>query len=499
MGFVPTRSPRKGPWLALGACLIGGVAPGQAQHLNEERAAASDGRHAVTRSSRVHVWLTTADRRELLAHEPDLSFGAQPVVPLAIEVDASRSYQEIVGFGAALTDATVALMTRSLTESARGHLIADLFGPPPGIGLSFVRIPIGASDFSERHYSLDDSRRGEPDPTLAHFSMEPQAHDLFPLLHEIQAINPRLRIVASPWSAPAWMKDSGNLVRGKLRADAYDAFAQYLLRVADAYAAAGLPLYAITVQNEPGFEPKNYPGMPFSAAARAEFIGRHLGPLLARRAHAPLILEWDHNWIAPRSPLRVLGDPAAAQYIAGVAWHCYRGDVKSQSVVHEAHPDKDAYLTECSGGEWQELWDVNLAWFAGTLLIDSTRNWARGVILWNLALNEHGGPHAGGCANCRGVVTIDSGTGAVTRNVEYYALAHASRFVRPGAHRIESNSDIEGLKSVAFRNADDGSMVVIVYNSAVEPRLFSVKSEGHAFRYTLRGQSLATFTWAGKR
>ena len=170
--------------------------------------------------------------------------------------------------------------------------------------------------------------------------------------------------------------------------------------------------------------------------------------------------------------------------------------MKSQSLVHEAYPDKDAYLTECSGGGWEKHWDESLAWFAGTLLIDVTRNWARGVILWNLALDEHGGPHAGGCANCRGVVTIDSGTGAVTRNVEYYALAHASRFVRPGARRIESRSDVEGLKSVAFRNADDGSIVVIVYNSAVEPRLFSVRSDRGALRYTLRGRSLVTFTWA---
>jgi len=492
--LAPKQSLHKAGWLALGACLIGGVAQPQAQHLNGERAAATNGGQAA-----VHVWLTTGDRTELLAREPDLSFGAQPMAPLAIEVDASRSYQEIVGFGAALTDASVALMTRNLSAGARGNLLADLFGQPPGIGLSFVRVPIGATDFSERHYSLDDSPRGEPDPTLAHFSMEPQAHDLFPLLHEIRAINPRLRVVASPWSAPAWMKDSGKLVRGRLRADAYDAFAQYLLRVADAYAAAGLALYAITVQNEPGFEPGNYPGMPFKAAARAEFIGRHLGPLFARRPDAPLILEWDHNWIAPGSPLRVLGDPAAARYIAGVAWHCYKGSVKSQSLVHEAYPDKDAYLTECSGGGWEKHWDESLAWFAGTLLIDVTRNWARGVILWNLALDEHGGPHAGGCANCRGVVTIDSGTGAVTRNVEYYALAHASRFVRPGARRIESSSDVEGLKSVAFRNADDGSIVLIVYNSAVEPRLFSVKSDRGALRYTLRGRSLVTFTWARNR
>jgi glucosylceramidase len=489
--LAPKQSRHRASWFALGAWLLSGMAPAQAERLSEERAVADHGRHAA-----VHVWLTTGDRAELLAQEPDLSFDTEPVAPLALEVDASRSYQEIVGFGAAFTDATVAVMSRNLTGSARQDLIAELFGPPPGIGLSFMRVPIGASDFSERQYSLDDSPHGEPDPGLAHFSIEPQAHDLFPLLREIRAINPQLRLVASPWSAPAWMKDSGKLVRGKLRADAYRAFARYLLRVVDAYAAAGLPLYAITVQNEPNFEPADYPGMPFSPGARAEFIGGHLGPLLAARPNAPLILEWDHNWIAPKSPLRVLEDPVAARYIAGVAWHCYKGDVKAQSLVHDAHPDKDAYFTECAGGGWETRWDRNLAWFAGTLVIDGTRNWARGVILWNLALDEHGGPHTGGCRNCRGVVTIDSGTGEVTRNVEYYALAHASRFVRPGAHRVESSSDIEGLKSAAFRNADDGSMVLIVYNTAAEPRLFSVKSAGRLFRYTLPGRSLVTFTWA---
>lgn len=481
--------PRR-PWLALGACLLGGVAQPQAPHPSEAGGAADE-----VRPTAVHVWLTSGDHTKLLAQEADVSFDAQPLAPITIEVGASHSYQEIIGFGAAFTDASVALMTKSLSESARRDLIADLFGPAPGIGLNFMRIPIGASDFSPQHYSLDDSPGGVGDPTLAHFSMEPQAHDLFPLLHEIRTVNPGLLIMASPWSAPAWMKDSGKLVKGRLRPDAYDAFAQYLLRVSQAYAAAGLPLYAITVQNEPNFEPANYPGMPFSPEARAEFIGRHLGPLLAHLPNAPLILEWDHNWIAPSSPLRVLGDPAAARYIAGVAWHCYKGDVKAQSVVHDAYPAKDAYLTECSGGDWQKHWDENLAWFAGTLIIDGTRNWARGVIFWNLALDEHAGPHRGGCTNCRGVVTIDSGTGAITRNVEYYALAHTSRFVRPGAHRIDSSNEIEGLKSVAFRNADDGSIAMIVLNSAGEARRFSVKSGGRAFPYTLPARSLVTFTW----
>ena len=193
-------------------------------------------------------------------------------------------------------------------------------------------------------------------------------------------------------------------------------------------------IFAITVQNEPHFEPGDYPGMRLDPAQRARFVRQYLGPLNSAR-----ILEWDHNWDEPNSPLAVLADSGARRYVSGVAWHCYAGDVSAQSVVHDAYPDKDAYITECSGGDWAPKFADNLAWMVSKLIIGGTRNWARGVILWNLALDEQHGPHTGGCGNCRGVVTIKS-DGTVERNEEYYALAHISRFVPPGARRIASTS-----------------------------------------------------------
>jgi glucosylceramidase len=446
-------------------------------------------------ASPVQVWVTTADRRRLLARDHDLALVEQPLRPLLIDVDEHKRYQEMVGFGAAVTDASSTVLNKRLKPAQRRALLRELFGPPPGINLSFVRVAIGASDFSSSHYSLDDLPPGETDPALAHFALDANHTLLTPLLRTARSINPQLKIVASPWSAPGWMKDSGNLVGGKLRPEAYGVFADYLLRYVDASEQAGVPIYALTVQNEPGFEPKDYPGMPFDPAARARFIGEYLGPRLAARKHAPLILDWDHNWDKPEAPLHVLADYGAARYIAGVAWHCYYGNVQAQQQVHEAYPDKDAYLTECSGGGWSPHWGEALRQFVGRLMIGSTRAWAKGVILWNLALDEQHGPHAGGCKNCRGVVTIDTASGHVTRNVEYYSLAHLSRFVRPGARRVESSEAGEGLRNVAFRNADDGSLVLLVLNGGSEERAFSVRNAGRSFSYMLPPGAVATFLW----
>ncbi|HZI41701.1 MAG TPA: glycoside hydrolase family 30 beta sandwich domain-containing protein, partial [Gemmatimonadaceae bacterium] len=185
----------------------------------------------------------------------------------------------------------------------------------------------------------------------------------------------------------------------------------------------------------------------------------------------------------------------ARRYVQGVAWHCYAGDVGAQSPVHDAHPEKDTYFTECSGGDWATNFADNLVYNVGTLIIGTTRNWARSVALWNVALDEHDGPHTGGCGNCRGVVTITSTTGMYHRNVEYFALAHASRFVRPGAQRIASTSAVDGLSTVAFRNADDGSKVLIVLNTGSASRRFGVRSAGQSFAYTLPATSVATFNW----
>ena len=443
----------------------------------------------------VRAWVTTADQGRLLAREPDIPLAAQPPLAIRIEVDPERRYQEIVGFGAAVTDSSAWLIENRLNQAQRTALLQELFGRDGGLGLSFTRISIGASDFSLTHYSLDDPPGGKADPDLTFFSIEPNRAYLLPVLKAALAINPQLRIVASPWSPPGWMKTSGSMVGGRLRADSQHVLAKYLVRFVDDYAAEGVPIFALTLQNEPGFEPGDYPGMKLDPKERADIIGRFLGPTLARRPSRPLILDWDHNWDVPASPLAVLADPVASRFVAGVAWHCYGGDVEAQAPVHDAHPDKDAYLTECSGGDWDPKWAQSLSWFTGELIIGSTRGWSRGVVLWNLALDESHGPHAGGCADCRGVVTIDSATGAVTRNVEYYVLGHASRFVRPGAHRIASTTGIKGLESVAFQNADDGSLALIVLNGAPREQQFSVSVSDQSFHYALPAGAIVTFVW----
>jgi len=442
----------------------------------------------------VEVWVTTGDKSRLLAHESGLSFATRATLANRIDVAADERFQSIVGFGAAVTDASAWLIQTRLNETQRAALLKELFGRDGGLGLSFTRISIGASDFSRSHYSLDDTPDGKPDPELSHFSIEPNRAELLPVLRAARAINPQLRIVASPWSPPGWMKTSGSLVHGRLLREAQPWLAAYLVRFSDAFAAEGVPLFALTLQNEPDYDTPDYPGMRLEAPERARIIGQFLGPMLAKRKGAPLILDWDHNWDKPESPLAVLADRQAAQFVDGVAWHCYGGDVSAQTPVHAAHPDKNAYLTECSGGEWDNGWADSLRWFTRELIIGSTRGWSRGIVLWNLALDENHGPHAGGCGNCRGVVTIDSRTGAITRNLEYYVLGHASRFVVPGAHRIGSTTGIQGLATVAFQNPD-GSMALIVLNDAKAQRKFSVRSAGRSFDFTLPAGAVATFAW----
>jgi glucosylceramidase len=290
------------------------------------------------------------------------------------------------------------------------------------------------------------------------------------------------------------MKTTRSLIKGTLRADAYPVFAEYLRRYVPAYQAEGVPIFAITLQNEPHFEPENYPGMRLTPVQRATLIGQHVGPIFDRAGIATRILDWDHNWDEPESPLAVLEDSTARRYVAGVAWHCYNGDVAAQTLVHAGYPEKEVYFTECSGGQWAPNWSDNLVWYVRTLIIGSTRGWAKGVLLWNLALDESYGPHLGGCGDCRGVVTIDSRTGAVTRNEEYYALAHASRFVRPGARRIASTTGVDSLETVAFRNTDE-SKVLIVVNTAKARRTFAVRSGDRSFRFALPAGAVVTLRW----
>ncbi len=450
----------------------------------------------------VQAWVTTADQSRLLARDTDQSFGSAALAASNIDVDAAVRYQSMVGFGAAITDSAAWVLQNDMNSAQRSALLAELFGASPGIGLSFTRLSIGASDFSLSQYTLDDVPAGQSDFALANFSIDPMRANVLPVLKSARLLNPQLQVMATPWSAPAWMKSNASLVKsanpsvaGTLLPGAYSAFAHYLVKFADAMQAEGVPLYALTPQNEPNYEPADYPGMLLGPAARVTLIGQHLAPLLAQRASPVKLLDWDHNWDDPTGALAGLNDALAQPAIAGVAWHCYAGDVGAQTTVHNAYPAKESYLTECSGGAWAPVWADNLLWDVQHLVIGATRGWAKGVLLWNLALDENAGPHTGGCGNCRGVVTVNSVTGAVTRNVEYYALAHASRFVRPGAQRIDSSTGVNGLESVAFRNADDGSLVLIVANGAGQARNFSVRQSAQSFSYSLPAGAVATFVW----
>lgn len=437
------------------------------------------------------VWMTSGDRSRLLSDQPPLRFQPSPAVTgPAVEVDPRRSFQEMVGFGAAITDASAFLIQTKLADDQRDALLRELFGRENGgLGFSFTRVTIGASDFSLDHYSLADTA----DPTLRSFSTARMEEHVFPTVRQAVAINPDLKVMASPWSAPGWMKTTGSMIQGQLKSEFYPVYAEYFRRYIESAAAHGVPTDYVSIQNEPDFEPDSYPGMLWGPEDRATFVGQHLGPLLRDAGVGAKILDWDHNWDQPQQPLTVLADERARPFVAGVAWHCYGGDVSAQSQVRDVWPDRDVFFTECSGGEWAPGFAESFIWTMKTLIIGSVEHWARGVLMWNLALDENYGPHAGGCGNCRGVVKIDSRTGAIERNQEYYAFAHASRFVRPGARRVAS-AEPEGLQAVAFVNPD-GERVLIVLNEGAAPVAFEIREGGRSAATELPPQTAATYVW----
>jgi glucosylceramidase len=446
----------------------------------------------TTSSLTVKVWETTGDKAKLLAPQTDLTMAGGKATGTVITVDPSQTFQSITGFGASITDASAYLIQQKMSAPQRDALMRDLFSDA-GLGFSFTRLTIGASDFSSAHYSFDDMPAGQSDPTLAHFSIASAKTDIIPTAKQALALNAKLTIMASPWSAPGWMKTSDSLITGSLKPEAYPYFADYLARYVKDMGAEGVPITMLTLQNEPGFEPADYPGMRVEPASRAAFIGGHFGPKLAAEGLKVKILDYDHNWDLASSPMTVLADKAANPYVAGVAWHCYGGDVSAQSTVHNAYPTKEAYFTECSGGEWASAFGENFAWTLKTLIVNSTRHWSKGVLMWNLALDENYGPHKGGCGNCRGVVTIHSKTGEVTRNQEYYAFGHASKFVKVGAVRVASDSK-DGIDTVAFKNPD-GTIALIAVNGGTAVKTFAVSSASRTFSYNLPAYSGATFVW----
>ncbi|RKS67968.1 glucosylceramidase [Motilibacter peucedani] len=470
------------------------------------------------------VWVTTVDRAELLHERSPVPFTAHDTSQVTIRVDPSATYQSMDGFGAALTDSSAAVLS-SLPQAQRDATMRSLFDPVQGIGISFLRQPVGSSDFtaSPTHYTYDDVAPGQTDFPLAHFSVAHDEAQVLPLLRQAKALNPSLKVMATPWSPPAWMKTGDSLVGGRLKDDpaVYDAYARYLVRFVQAYAAAGVPVDYLSVQNEPqNRAPKAYPGTDMPVRQEVAVI-EALGPMLQAASPRTKILAYDHNWSthpddvattppgeSPETdyPYEVLDSPAA-QWVAGTAYHCYSGDPGAQSALHAAHPGKGIWFTECSGSHGPtdtpaQVFRGTLTWHARTLTVGTTRNWAKSVVTWNVALDSTGGPHNGGCDTCTGLVTLQP-DGSVTTDAEYYTIGHLSKFVQPGAVRIASSSyGTPGwngqLTDVAFRNPD-GSTALVVHNENDDPRSFTVAQGGRSFDYTLPGGSLATFTWPRSR
>ncbi len=442
-------------------------------------------------ASDVEYWITRGDQSVLLQKQvAPLNFSTATNSHPSLEVDSTQIYQAVDGFGYTLTGGSADLIN-SLNPSAKQALLRELFSTDNnGIGVSYLRISIGASDLSAQVFSYDDMPVGQTDVNLDHFSLGPDEINLIPVLKEILLINPAIKILGSPWSPPAWMKDNNSSIGGSLLPQYYPVYANYFVKYIQAMQAKNIPVDAITIQNEP-LHGGNNPSMLMPAQQQATFIKNHLGPAFQAAAITTKIIVWDHNCDNPGYPLEVLNDPAAKQYINGSAFHLYGGDISALSQVHSMHPDRHVYFTEqytSSSGSFAG----DLRWHIRNVIIGSMRNWSRNALEWNLANDAVYGPHTpGGCTVCKGALTISGGI--ITRNVAYYIIAHASRFVPDGSVRIKS--DLYGsLQNVAFKRPD-GKKVLIVLNDDVSAQTFNIKFKGKWVTTALDAGAAASYIW----
>ncbi|WP_152393343.1 carbohydrate-binding protein [Paenibacillus guangzhouensis] len=440
----------------------------------------------------VSVWRTNETLTEKLAQQSNIVFS--PDVNSSqntIYVDENVTFQFVDGFGASITDSSAYLMNQKLNASTRNALMTNLFSPTNGIGISWLRQTIGASDFSHiGNYNYKDS------PT-APFSIAQDEVDIIPLLQQARNLNPNLKVVASPWSPPGWMKENGSMLGGEtatLKAAHYGDLANYFVNFIDAYAAKGVPIYAVTPQNEPRWASTGYPGMYLTPQEEANFVKNNLGPALSGKNVK--IFAFDHNWDVDFVPA-YYNDTAAANYTSATAWHCYGGEATIMSTMHYLYPNKDTYETECTGGIWTDTttgqFDVDMKNLTKTI-----RHWSKNFIAWNIALDTNHGPTNGGCTTCTGLVEINQSNGNVTYGPSYYSMGHLSKFVNPGAVRIASTGYANGIHNVALKNAD-GSKVLVVYNETTANNVFKVKWGNQSFSYSLPPKSAVTFKWSGQQ
>jgi glucosylceramidase len=425
----------------------------------------------------------------------DLRYSAAPSVQWrtgqagenTIRIEPEKKLQEMLGFGAAFTDAACYTFNR-LSGAAREQLFHELFHPSQ-MRLNVCRTCIGASDYSTEVFSYDE---GEPDPDMKRFSI---AHDeayVLPVMRDARRINPDLFLFSSPWSPPGWMKAGASMLGGSMRQHYFAPYAQYFLKFLQAYAAAGVPIQAVTVQNEVDTDQDGrMPACIWPQEYEIGFVKNHLGPVLEKSGLPTKIWILDHNYNLWGRAVAELDDPDLRKFCNSVAFHGYVGTPEMMSKVHEAYPEAELYWTE--GGPDYTAPDYSTDWVTwGRTFTQAIQNWCRSVTGWNLALDEKGRPNIGPFP-CGGLVTIHSQTKEITRSGQYWAFAHFSRNVERGAHRIDSRCSASGIYQVAFQNPN-GEKVLVVTNPG-EARTIHLSQGAEAAELSLASKSLTTVSW----
>ncbi len=451
---------------------------------------------ATGSSASVSVWTTYRDRRhaqgEPLAWKPATEIAAD-----AIALDPTVTRQQILGFGAALTDAACYVLSQ-MSDAPREEIMHELFAPGE-MALNVCRTCIGSSDYSRSIYSFDES--AEPDPELKKFSIDHDKAYILPVLREARKQNPELFLFSSPWSPPGWMKANGSMLGGAMRSHNFDPYSRYFLKFLDAYKAEGVAIDAVTVQNETDAEQDGkMPACLWAQEHEIEFVEKFLGPALRKAGSSTKIWVLDHNYNLWGRAIDELSNPGAAEYIDGIAWHGYVGEPSAMTRVHEAFPQKNAYWTEGGPDITAPDYQTDFTKWA-TTYNGIVNNWARSITAWNVALDEKGKPNIGPFP-CGGVVTVDNATKKVIRSGQYWAFAHYSRHVRRGAQVFAINGIGENSTEAAadpishtgFRNPD-GSLIVVVANSGPEKRV-QLLLGSLALDLDLPADSVHTLRWS---
>jgi glucosylceramidase len=442
--------------------------------------------------SDVDFWLTKGDQSVLLQRQNiSLIFNTTVNAFQNIDINETQAYQSIDGFGYTLTGGSAEVIN-GLTTSKKQELLQELFGNSvTSISISYLRISIGASDLNANPFTYNDLPNGQANSSQSLFSLTPDMTQLIPLIKEILLINPSIKIMAVPWSAPSWMKVNYTSVGSSLEPLYCSSYATYFVKYIQAMQAQGIIIDAVCPQNEP-LNPNNNPSMLMTAIDQKAFIKNNLGPAIQNAGLTTKIVSYDHNCNVPSYPISILSDPIAYPYVNGSAFHLYGGDISTLSTVHNAYPNKKLYFTE----QWTSStgdFGGDLKWHLKNVVIGSMRNWSVNALEWNLANDSNFGPHTpGGCTQCKGAITIENPT-TYTKNVAYYIIAHASKFVPTGSVRIASN--ISGnLNNVAFKTPS-GNKVLIVENDNVTTETFNIKFNGKWITTSLDGGAVGTFVW----